>query len=58
MYWFGFSAKSIMGSQLFEMPKWTKLKYNFSGNTSVYVFIAKIICQRFHVIFDDPLLTK
>ena len=30
------------------------LKYHFSGNTSVYVFITEIIWQTFDVIIDDP----
>ena len=36
-----------------KMPKWTAfLKYHFSGNTNVYVFIAEIIWQKFDVIID------
>ena len=34
------------------------LKYNFSGNTSVNVFIKKIISQTFDVIIDNPYLTE
>ena len=30
------------------------LKYNFSENTSFYVFITEIIWQTFDVIIDDP----
>ena len=30
------------------------LKYHFSGNTSLYVFIAEIIWQTFDPIIDDP----
>ena len=32
------------------------MKYHFSGNTSVYVFITKSICRTFDAIIDDPYL--
>ena len=34
------------------------LKYNFSGNISVFVFITEVISQTFDVIVDDPYLTE
>ena len=32
------------------------LKYNFYGNTSIYVFITEIIWQTFDIIIDDQYL--
>ena len=34
------------------------LKYHFSGNTSVFVFITEIFQPTFDVIIDYPYLTK
>ena len=53
---------SVIRSKCFKTKRESKcqnelfLKYHFSGNTSVYVFITEIIWRTFVVIIDDPWL--